>query len=107
MIAQTASHYMDDIFPDPFQFDIDHYLSPRLEHNSPGHAPYGLGTYRCLGSRWMELQLTVDVLMGRALLHPRDSPRRLKLKFNALPSMKPSKKLKFRIVERRNELSAR
>ena len=55
-IAQTAAHYMEDVFPEPFKFDIDRYLSPRLEHQSPGYAPYGLGTHRCLGSRWMELQ---------------------------------------------------
>ena len=54
-IAQTASHYMDEVFPDPFKSDIDHYRAPRNEHLSPGYAPYGLGTHKCLGSRWMEL----------------------------------------------------
>ena len=61
-IAQTASHYMDDIFPDPFSFDIDRYRPPRDEHRSSGYAPYGLGTHKCLGSRWMDLQLAVNVL---------------------------------------------
>ena len=28
-IAQTASHYMEDIFPDPFKFDIDRVLAMR------------------------------------------------------------------------------
>ncbi len=54
-IAQTASHYMSDVFPDPFTFDIDRYLPPREEHRNPGYAPSGLGTHTCLGSRWMEL----------------------------------------------------
>ncbi|MDE0170011.1 MAG: cytochrome P450 [bacterium] len=106
LIAQTASHYMDDVFPNPFQFDIDRYLSPRLEHNSPGYAPYGLGTHRCLGSRWMELQLTVNVLMVAHYFTLEIAPADFKLKFNPLPSMKPSKKLKFRIVEQRRELPA-
>ena len=57
VIAQTAPHYMKDVFPDPFTFNIDRYLPPRNEHLSPGYAPYGLGTHMCLGSRWMELQL--------------------------------------------------
>ncbi len=57
VIAQTAPHYMKDVFPDPFTFDIDRYLPPRNEHLSTGYAPYGLGTHMCLGSRWMELQL--------------------------------------------------
>ena len=63
VIAQTATHFMKDVFPDPFKFDIDRYLPPRNEHLSPGYAPYGLGTHTCLGSRWMDLQLAVNVLM--------------------------------------------
>ena len=50
-IAQTASHYMSDVFPDTFAFDIDRYKPPRNEHFSPGCAPYGLGTRMCLGFR--------------------------------------------------------
>ena len=34
------------------------------------------------------------------------SPANYKLRFNPLPSMKPSKKLKFHIVEQRRELHA-
>lgn len=41
-VAQTATHYMEDIFQDPFTFDIDPYLPPRTEHRGPGYAPYGL-----------------------------------------------------------------
>ena len=35
-ITQTAAHYMSDVFPDPFSFDIDRYKPPRNEHRSPG-----------------------------------------------------------------------
>ena len=104
-IAQTASHYMDDIFPDPFEFDIDRYLSPRNEHRSPGYAPYGLGTHMCLGSRWMELQLAVNVLLIAHHFKIEVSPSNYKLKFSPLPSMKPSKKLKFHVAEQRRELN--
>ena len=68
-IATTAAHYMDDVFPDPFTFDIDRYKSPRDEHLSPGYAPYGLCTHTCLGSRWMDLQLAIQRADDRALLH--------------------------------------
>ena len=104
-IAQTASHYMDDVFPDPFKFDIDRYLPPRNEHHSPGFAPYGLGTHTCLGSRWMELQLAVNVLMVAHYFNIKVFPPNYNLKFSPLPSMKPSKKLKFDIVEQRRELN--
>ena len=107
VIAQTASHYMSDVFPGPFKFDIDRYLPPRNEHVSPGYAPYGLGTHMCLGFRWMELQLAVNVLMVAHYFTLEVFPEayRDKLKFNPLPSLKPSKKLKFRIAERRRELT--
>ena len=105
-IAQTASHYMEDIFPDPFSFDIDRYLPPRDEHRGPGYAPYGLGTHKCLGSRWMDLQLAINVLMIAHYLTLEVVPPRYvdKLPFSPLPSMKPSKKLKFRVVERKRAL---
>ena len=104
-IAQTASHYMSDIFPDPFKFDIDRYLPPRNEHRSPGYAPYGLGTHTCLGSRWMELQLAVNVLMVAHYFTLKVSPPNFKLRINPLPSLKPSKKLRFLIAEQRRDLN--
>ena len=104
-IAQTATHYMDDVFPDPFTFDIDRYLPPRNEHRSPGYSPYGLGMHTCLGSRWMELQLAVNVLMIAHYFNLEIPPANFKLRFSPLPSMKPSKKLKFVIAEQRREVS--
>ena len=103
-LAQTAAHYMSDVFPDPFTFDIDRYLPPRNEHRSPGYAPYGLGTHTCLGSRWMELQLAVNVLMVAHYFRIEVSPANYELRFSPLPSMKPNKKLKFVIAEQRREL---
>ena len=103
-IAQTAPHYMDDVFLEPFSFDIDRYLPPRNEHRGSGYAPYGLGTHTCLGSRWMELQLAVNVLMIAHYFTLEVSPANYKLRFSPLPSMKPSKNLKFRIAEQKREL---
>ena len=105
-IDQTASHYMDEVFPDPFKFDIDRYLPPRSEHRSPGYAPYRLGTHTCLGFQWMELQLAVNVLMVAHYFTLEVSPADYKLRFSPLPSLKPDKKLSFRIVEQRRELHA-
>ena len=105
IIAQTATHFMEDIFPDPFKFDIDRYLPPRSEHTNPGYAPYGLGTHKCLGSRWMELHLAVNVLMVAHYFNIEVFPSTYKLRFNPLPSMKPSKTLRFRIAEQRHNLN--
>ena len=103
-IATTATHYKGDIFPDPFTFNIDRYQAPRNEHLSPGYAPFGLGTHTCLGSRWMELQLTINVLMVAHYFNIEVSPANYKFRFSPLPSMKPSRKLKFRIAEQRREI---
>ena len=105
-IAQTAAHYMNDVFPEPFKFDIDRYRSPRNEHHGPGYAPFGLGTHTCLGSRWLELQLAVNVLMLAHYFTIEVAPANFKLRFNPLPSIKPSKKLKFAIAEQRREIPA-
>ena len=61
VVASTAPHYMEDIFPEPWKFDIDRYLPPRNEHLSTAYAPYGLGTHACMGFRWSEVQLALNV----------------------------------------------
>ena len=57
----------------------------------------------CLGFRWMELQLAVNVLMVADYFRLEVSPSDYKLRFSPLPSMKPNKKLRFRIAESPNE----
>ena len=104
-IAQAASRYMDDVFPDSRTFDIDRYLPERNEHLSPGYAPFGLGTHTCLGSRWMELQLAVNLLLLAHHFTIEVSPANYKLKINPFPSLSP-KKLKFAISERRRGFPA-
>lgn len=103
-IFTTAPHYMKDVFPDPYRFDIDRYLPPRKEHLSPGYAPYGLGTHTCLGFRWMELQLAVNLLMIAHYFKLELSPADYKLRFNPFPSMSPSKKMTLIVSEQRHEL---
>ena len=105
-IAQAASHYMSDVFPDPWSFDIDRYLPDRNEHLSPGYAPFGLGTHTCLGNRWMELQLAVNLLLLAHHFTIEVAPRNYKLKIDPFPSLSVSKKLKFHIAERRREIPA-
>ena len=58
----------------------------------------------CLGSRWMQLQLAVNVLMIAHYFNLEVSPANYKLKINPIPSLKPNKKLKFRVAEQRREV---
>ena len=103
-IATTATHYMEDLFPDPFNFDIDRYKAPRKEHLGTGYAPYGLGTHTCLGSRLTELYLAVNLLLMAHHFTLEIAPRNYKFKISPFPSMSPNKKLKFHISERRHAL---
>lgn len=103
-IAQTAPHYMEDFFPDPFSFDIDRYLPPRNEHRSPGYAPYGLGPHTCLGARWMTLHMAVNLMIIAHYFTLRVYPEDYKLGITAFPSMKPNKKLRFHVAEQKREL---
>ncbi|MYK02788.1 MAG: cytochrome P450, partial [Gemmatimonadales bacterium] len=107
-IAMTATHYMSDVFPEPHKFDIDRFLPSRREHHSLGFAPYGLGTHKCLGTRWMEMHLAANLLMLAHYFTIEVTPAKYarKLRFNPVPSLKPSKKVRFRIVEQRRELPA-
>ncbi len=107
-IATTASHYMESAFPEPFKFDIDRYAAPRFEHRSRAYAPYGLGTHTCLGTRLMERQMTINVLMIAHYFTLEVSPDKFrhKLTFSPFPSNKPSGKLKFVIAEQRREIPA-
>ncbi len=104
-IAQSAAHYMGDIFPEPLAFDIDRYLPSRKENLSPGYAPYGLGTHTCLGSRWMELQLIANLLMI-AHYFRLEGPSDGKPRINPFPSLSLGKKVRFRVAEQRHEIPA-
>ena len=103
-VAQTATHYMEDVFPDPYSFDIDRYLPERQEHIGRGYAPFGLGTHTCLGSRWLELQLGINLLLIAHYFKLELSPKNCKLRINPIPSLAPSKKVKFVVAEKRRDL---
>ena len=103
-IAQTAPHYMEEVFPDPFSFDIDRYLPPRNEHKNAGYAPYGLGPHTCLGNQWMTLHMTVNLMIIAHYFTLRVYPEDYELRISPFPSMRLGKKLKFHIAEQKREL---
>lgn len=103
LICQTASHYMEKLFKDPLKFDIDRFLPERQEHMTRGaYEPYGLGTHTCLGHRWVELQMAVNILMIAYHLKLEVTPDNYDLRINPFPTAAPSKKLRFKVAEVRN-----
>lgn len=104
LIMQTASHYLEENFPEPYQFDIDRYLPGREEHRSTAYAPFGLGTHTCLGQRWVELQMAINLLMVAYYFDIEVRPSNAKLRINPFPSLTVSNRLKFVIAGQRREI---
>ena len=103
LICHTATHYSQDLFKDPLKFDIDRYLPEHWERMAPGaYAPYGLGTHTCLGHRWLELQMVVNLLVIAHHLELQMLPENYQMRINPFPTAAPSKKLKFRVARVRN-----
>ena len=100
LVCQTATHYDENLFKDPLEFDIDRYLPDRSEHTIPGaYAPFGLGTHTCLGHRWVELQMTVNVLLIAYHLRLEVTPANYKMRMNPFPTSSPDRRMKFRVAE--------
>ena len=105
LVCQTATHYNENHFRDPLEFDIDRYLSGRAEHTAPGaYAPWGLGTHTCLGNRWVELQMAVNVLLIAYHLKLEVTPADYKMRMNPFPTASPDRRLKFRVAEVTNPI---
>ena len=103
-IVQTGAHYMDDCFPNPYEFDIDRYLPPHNQHRGSGYAPYGLDTHTCAGQAWMRLYLSFTLLTIAHYFEFEPLPKDYELKINPFPALTVSKKLKLRIASQRHEL---
>lgn len=103
LVCQTASHYMGDLYEDPLRLDVDRNHPDRKEYLKPGaFAPYGLGTHACLGQRWVELQMSVNLLMIAQRFSLELVPENYKLRINPFPTCAPGKRMKFRVAEARD-----
>ena len=102
VVGSTAVHYLEENYPDPLKFDIDRYLPGREENMKHGaFAAYGLGTHTCLGSRLVEYELSINVLMVAYYFEIEVLSADKPLKINPFPTTGPRKSLKFRIKSKR------
>ena len=105
LIASSAPHYNETLFKDPEQFDIDRYLPDRAEHlHSGAYAPFGLGTHTCLGQRWVELQMAVNILLIAYHIDLKMASPDYKLRINPFPKAAPNKKFNIRVAGVTNPL---
>ena len=102
MFATTVPHLLPEYFPEPERFDIDRYTPDRAEHRAPGvYAPFGLGTHRCLGNGFAEVQLAVTIA---TMFHRADialDPPDYKLKINYTPVPSADSGFKIKVVRHR------
>jgi cytochrome P450 len=97
-ICTVVPHFLPQIYPDPYRFDIDRYTKARQEHRQPGaFAPYGLGAHSCLGAGQAEvlIMLTIASLLQSVCLELTPAGAVFKRSEN---------KLQVRVVERRAQL---
>ena len=102
IIGNTVAHQLSECFPHPERFDIERYTPERAEHQQPGaFAPFGLGTHRCLGSDFAEVQIALTLLtMVRDVELTWASPG-YELKIKHTPTPHPGPSFKFRASPRR------
>ncbi|BCL79985.1 cytochrome P450 [Ktedonobacteria bacterium brp13] len=104
IIATTVSHFLPELFPDPYAFDVERYSDERREHKQRGsYTPFGVGTHLCLGAGAAEAQI---VLVLASLLHlvnvERVAPQaKLRVKMDPTPTF--GYNFRVRIGERRHQ----
>lgn len=104
VFAHTVAHHLEETFPDPARFDIDRYAPPRDEHKQAGaYVPFGLGTHRCLGSKWVELQMAINLLLIAYHFDISVVPSDYEMGFNPFPTSAPNSKFRFTIDKRRHD----
>ena len=101
LISFTATHLMEEYFPEPHRFDIDRYTPERAEHRQTGvYAPFGVGTHQCLGRSLAEVLIALNIA---TLVHDTElvlDPLDYTLKVKHLPVAHPDRSFKFRVVRR-------
>ncbi len=100
-IGTTVAHFIPELHPQPYVFDIDRYLAPRNEHKVPGaFAPFSLGAHTCLGAGLAETQI---MLVAASLLHFAEfelSPLDYDLKTRSAPTPAPGPSFQLRLVKK-------
>ncbi len=101
-IAGPATHFSDEYFAEPDEFDPDRFSPGRSEHRRAHvYAPWGFGAHACMARGWA-LTLASAVLAGllhtvRVALHPAGST----IVVRAFPNPIPEARFSIRVQEQR------
>ena len=102
IIGQTVPHFMEEFYSDPFEFNPDRFLSGRETTSGSNYAPYGLGTHHCLGHRYVEIQMIVNIMLLVYHFKLELAPSSYEMKLNPFPTAAPRRNMRIRVAEVRN-----
>lgn len=103
LVGTTCTHHMSEFFPEPDKFDIDRFTNERAEHKKPGvYAPFGLGSHRCLGSGFAEIQMALVISTIIRYTNLELTPKNYNLKIDPVPFYSPDKNFKFKLASWRD-----
>ena len=100
VILTTASHKMNEYFPEPNAFDPHRFMEPRNEHRQRNVlAPFGRGPHTCLGAGLSEVMLALSI--GSILYHYEFEPLDPNQKYQERISPTPSLGRQFKLTLKR------
>jgi cytochrome P450 len=101
-VAMTVPHFLEELYPNPMQFDLDRFRPPRNEHRKPGaYAPFGLGDHTCLGAGIAEVQLMVTMATLLSTYTLQFDPPDYHLVIEEHPTPVPGNHFQVMVVQRR------
>ena len=101
-VAMTVPHFLEELYPNPLQFDLDRFRPPRNEHRKPGaYAPFGLGDHTCLGAGIAEVQLLVTMATLLSTFALQLDPPDYHLVIEEHPTPVPGNHFRVQVKERR------
>lgn len=101
-VAMTVPHFLEELYSNPLQFDLDRFRPPRNEHRKPGaYAPFGLGDHTCLGAGIAEVQLMTTMATLLSSFTSQLDPPDYRLVIEHHPTPVPGNQFQVQVVERR------
>jgi cytochrome P450 len=101
-VAMTVPHFLEELYPNPMQFDLDRFRPPRNEHRKPGaYAPFGLGDHTCLGAGIAEVQMLVTMATLLSTFALQLDPPDYHLVIEEHPTPVPGNHFQVQVKERR------
>lgn len=100
----SSPHFDPQLFPDPYQFDIDRFLEPRMEQRTRyAFSPYGRGPHICLGAAMAEsiFLSTVACLLRYYEFSATEPGKTFRMTFNPGPCLPD----KFRMAIRKRVMT--